>query len=223
MSSEQQKNPLSQQIAVEVGTESRQLYQKMMEYRQVIIVLLLVILVLAASYAGYNAYREHRLDRAEAMLDKTVLEYQGAQRMAALESLQDSMPRAILPRYWLESVKAAQELEDWDKALEYWKQLAQGGPDNWKTLGSLGQGVTLLRLGKPQEALAELERLQGGVPAQMQPVVMLQLAEAAEMAGDLERALSAYEELKARGEADRDDYLDFKIAAIRSRLKAENQ
>jgi len=221
MTTTQEKNPLAERIAVEVGSESRRLFEKIAEQWRLIAGLVGIFLVLAAAYGGYGAYQERRLTLAEQELSRVVLETQGPERLFALEGLQGALPKALLPRYWLESAKAAQEQENWGKALEFWKKLADGGPDHWALLGQLGQGSTLLRLGKPREAVEELERLRARAPESMLPVVLLQLAEAAETAEDWERALTAYERLGAMDKAAHPGFLEFKTAEIRQRLEGD--
>lgn len=219
MSTMQEKNPPAEKTAVRGGLRLSLLFEKIVEQWRLIAGIIGMILVLAAAYGGYSAYQEHRLTQAKEELSRIVLEAPGPERLAALAALQGTLPEALLPRYWLESAKAAQEQENWDKALEFWKKLADGGPEHWALLGQLGHGSTLLRLGKPQEALEELERLQGRAPADLLPTVLLQLAKAAEMAKDWERALSVYEQLKAMGGVAQSGFLDFKKAEIRQRLE----
>lgn len=218
MPTTQEKNPLAERIEVEVGSESRRLFEKITEQWRLIAGLAGMVLVLAAAYGGYGAYQERRLTRAEQELSRIVLETSGTERLAALTDLQGTLPKALLPRYWLESAKAAQGQENWDKALEFWKKLAEGGPDHWALLGRLGHSSTLLRLGRPLEAAEELERLRAQAPESMLPVALLQLAEAAEAAEDWERALTAYERLKALDGAGQPGFLEFKTAEIRQRL-----
>lgn len=213
-----EKNPLTNMLEVEVGSESRHLFHKLTDYWQIIVVALSAILLLAASYGGYRAYHDRKLTRAENELSQAVLENRNAQLVAVLDSMQTSMPKALLPRYWLESAKAAQDLEDWARALDFWKKLADNGSDNWRLLGALGHSATLLHLDKPQEALAELEILRGQTPESLMPTVLQRLGEAAEMTGDWERALSAYEELKVRQGGSQPGFLDFKMNEVRERM-----
>lgn len=221
MSTTQEKTPLAERIKVEVGSESRRLFEKIMEQWRLIAGIAGIFIVLAAAYGGYSAYQKRKLTRAEQELSRIVLETSGPERLAALINLQGALPEALLPRYWLESAKAAQEQENLAKAMEFWKKLAEGGPDHWALLGQLGYGATLLRLGRPQEAVEELERLRARAPESMLPVVLLQLAEAAETAEDWERALAAYEQLKAMDGADQPGFLNFKAAEIRQHLEGD--
>lgn len=221
MSTPQEKNPLADRFEGEIGSESRQLYEKLMDHWQVIAASAVAVLLLTAGYGGYSAYQERRMTQAQEALTQAVLEFQGAQRVAALEELQGDLPKAMLPRFWLESAKAAAQQEDWDKALQFWKMLSEGGSDTWALLARMGQSTALLHLGRPQEALAELDRLHAQAPESMRPVVLQQVAEAAEMAENWERAVAAYEELRSMEDLPQPGFLDFKLNEIRQRLAAD--
>lgn len=221
MATREEPKAFAERIEAGIGSESRQFYQKIVDQWRVIAAFAAAVVVFAAAYGGYGAYQERRMTRAGQALDQAVLGLQGAKRLAALEELQGALPKPLLPRYWLEMAKAAQEQEDWSSALEFWTKLAQGGPDHWSVLGSLGQASAMLRLGQTREALEELERLRGQAPEHLLPVILIQLAEAAELAEDWERALAAYEELKAREDASQHGFLDFKMSRIRQQLLAQ--
>ncbi|HDQ39546.1 MAG TPA: hypothetical protein ENN39_00715 [Desulfonatronum sp.] len=218
MSTKEAQKALVERIEDEIGSESRQLYQKFMEQWRLIAVFAAAIVVFAAVYAGYGAYQDHRLIKAEQALERAIFENQGAQRLAALAELQGALPASLLPRYRLETAKAAHELQDWSQVLESWARLAQEGPDNWSVLGRLGKSTTMLRLGQVREALEELERLRGQAPESMHSVILLQLAEAAELAGAWEKALAVYEELKTRGDPSQAGFLDFKATQAQEQL-----
>lgn len=221
MATRDETKAFAERIETEIGSESRQFFHKIMDQWRVIAAFAVAIVVFAAAYGGFGVYQERRLTQAEQALDQAVLGHQGAQRLAALKELQSALPKPLLPRYWLEMAKAAQEQEDWSSALEFWTKLAQGGPDHWSVLGRMGQASAMLRLGQTREALEELERLRGQAPESLLPVVLIQLAEAAEFAEEWERALAVYEELKAREDASRNGFLDFKMLRIRQQLLAQ--
>lgn len=221
MSTAQEKDRLADRMEMEVGSESRQLFEKLAAQWRIVAAAVAGVLLLAAAYGGYGAYQERRLARAEAALSEALLASQGAERIAALDNLRGDLPASLLPRFWLESARAAQEQGDWTKALEFWKKLADDGPEQWKVLGRLGASSALLELNRPDDASAELERLRAEVGAELLLTVMLQQAEAAEMAENWERAAALYEELKAKDETSRSGYLDFKINELRDRLAAQ--
>ena len=218
MSSAREKETLTDRIEVEIGSESRQLYQKILEQWKLLAAAAAVVIVFAAAYGGYGAYQDRRLAKAELELDRAVLENSGVGLLAALEQLQGSLPKAMLPRYWLESARAAQDLGEWDKALGFWTMLAEKGPDHWSLLGGLGRNTALMRLGRPAEALTGLESLRAKAPEDMMPTLLLQLAEASEMAGEWARALAVYEELQARGDSSQPGFLEFKTSGLRQKL-----
>jgi hypothetical protein len=222
MSARETQNDQAKGIETEIGAESRQLFEKIMEQWRTIAAIAGAIVVTVAAYSGYGAYQEHRLTKAEHALEQAMLENQGTQRLAALEGLRDALPNSLLPRYWLEMAKAAQEQQDWTRALEFWSRLAQDGPENWSVLARLGQAASMLRLGQAREALDVLELLSVQAPESMHSVVRLQLAEAAEQAEDWERALAAYEQLKTSEDSPQAGFLEYKTSQIRERLEAGN-
>ncbi len=222
MSARETQNDQVKRIETEIGAESRQLFEKIMEQWRTIAAIAGAIVVMVAAYSGYGAYQEHRLTKAEHALEQAMLENQGTQRLAALEGLRDALPSSLLPRYWLEMAKAAQEQQDWTRALEFWARLAQEGPDNWSVLARLGQAASMLRLGQAREALDVLELLSVQAPESMHSVVLLQLAEAAEQAEDWERALAAYEQLKTSEDSPQAGFVEYKTSRIRERLDPGN-
>lgn len=220
MSTSREKDGLTGKLELEVGSESRQLFAKLAARWREIAAAAAAILVLVALYGGYTAYQVHRLAQAEEALDKAVLENQGGERLTALQALEQRLPKALLPRFWLESAQAAQEQGDWAAALDSWKQLAESGLEHWKTPARLGLSAALLELNRPREALAELDSLRALAGDDLLITIIVQQAKAAEMAEDWERTLALYEELKAKDESGRSGYIDFKISKLRERLSA---
>ncbi len=220
MSTSQENDGLAEKLELGVGSESRQLFDKLAARWREIVAAAAGILVLVALYGGYNAYQARQLTQAEEALNKAVLENHGAERLALLQTLEQSLPKALLPRVRLETAQAAQEQGDWTKALDSWKRLAESGPEQWKTLARLGISAALLELNRPQEALAELDALRARAGDDLLITIMLQQAEAAEMAEDWERALALYEELKAKEGSAQPGYIDFKINELRDNLAA---
>ncbi len=206
----------------EIGTQSRAFFDKLMEHWPKLAAAVGVFVVLVAGYAGFNAYQDRQLANSEQALSQALLENQGAERLEALMRLRGEMAKPLLPRYHLESAKAAQDVEDWATALEYWKLVVKVGPDNWKALARMGQATALLHLGQADEAVTELTALRTGTSEEFLPIVLLQLAEAAEAAGNWELALRTFEELQAREDGRQSDYLAFKASQIRQRMAGES-
>ncbi|SMP45044.1 Tetratricopeptide repeat-containing protein [Desulfonatronum zhilinae] len=206
----------------EIGTQSRAFFDKLVEHWQKLAAAAAVFVVLIAGYAGFNAYQERQLANSEQALSHALLEYHGAERLEALMRLRGEMAEPLLPRHHLEAAKAAQDIGDWATALEYWKLLVDVGPDNWKALARVGRATALLHLGQTGEAVTELTTLRAGASEEFLPLVLLQLAEAAEADGNWELALRTFEELQAREDGQQSDYLAFKASQIRQRMAGES-
>lgn len=206
----------------EIGTQSRAFFDKLVEHWPKLAAAVGVFVVLVAGYAGFNAFQERQLAKSEQALSQALLENQGLERLEALMRLRGGIATPLLPRHHLEAAKAAQEVGDWATALEYWNQVVEVGPDNWKALARMGRATALLHLGQTSEAVTELTSLRAGASEEFQPLVLLQLAEAAEADGNWELALRTFEELQAREDGRQSDYLAFKASRIRQRMAGES-
>lgn len=207
-----------QQFESEIGAQSRRLFDKIMDYWRVIAASVAVFILLVSAFAGYNSYQEHRLTKSEQALDQALLENQGLQKLAALQEIEDQMAKPFLPRHHLETAMAAQNVQDWTIALAYWNKLANIAPENWNTTARLGKATALLRLDQTDQAVAELESLRASASEEYMPLVLMQLATAAEAAGNWDKALNAYEELKELGAGQQVGFLDFKMTQVRQKL-----
>lgn len=211
------------QLESEVGTQSHPLYDKLVKYWPYIAGIVALIVVSAAGYGGYGAYQERRLASGEQALDQAVQAGSAEQRLTNLESVRTSLPKPLMPRYHLETAQAAQDMEDWSRALASWEKLSGSGLPAWEPVSSLGQATALLHLNRAEEALALLEALRGDAVEEYQPLVLTRLAVAAEAAGEWERALAAYEELKSLENSQQGEFLDFKASQLREQLAAQDE
>ena len=207
-----------ERFEAEVGAQSRDMFEKILDHWPKFAGAVAVFVVLVAGYAGYNAYHDHQLSKSEQALNQVLLETQGAERLAALMRLRGEIAPPLLPRHRLEAIKAAQDVEDWATALEYWKLFADVAPDNWADLARIGQASARLHLGESDQAAAELATLRDATSEAFLPIVLLQIAEAAEAGGNWELALQTYEELQARDEGRQSEFLAFKADQIRQRI-----
>lgn len=222
----EQKTPVErgfgERFEAEIGTQSRAFFDKLMEHWPKLAAAAGVFVVLVAGYAGFNAYTDRQRANSEQALNQALLENQGPERLDALMRLRGEMARPLLPRHHLEAAKAAQDVGDWATALEYWKLLVELETDTWTSLARMGQAAALLHLGQTEEAVTELTTLRTGASGEFLPIVLLQLAEAAEAAGDWDLALRTFEELQAREDGRQSDYLAFKASRIRQRMAEES-
>ena len=213
---------LGERFESEIGAQSRALFEKITEHWQKLVAAAIVFVVLVTGYAGYNAYQDRRLSVSEQALNQVLLEKRGPDRLKALLLLRGEMPGPLLTRHHLETAQAAQDVGDWATALEYWKLLAAVAPENWKTVARMGQATAMLHLGEADRAVAELTSLRIGVSEEFRPLVLRQLAEAAEAGASWELALQTYEELKSLSGAQESEFFEFRMSRIRKQLDAES-
>jgi len=211
------------QFESEIGAQSHPLYDKLVKYWPYIVGVVALIVVSAAGYGGYGAYQERRLANAEQALDQAVQAESAEQRLTNLESVQTSLPKPLMPRFHLETARAAQDMGDWSRALASWEKLSGNGLPVWEPVAGLGQATALLNLDRAGEALALLEALRDKATDEYQPLVLTRLAAAAEAAGDWEQALAAYEELKGLENSQQGEFLDFKASQIREQVAAQDE
>ena len=81
-------------------------------------------------------------------------------------------------------------------AVELFDQALARAPEDWESY--YGRGTVKLRLGRPAEAVPDLEKVVGHDPSYKFHGGQLALAEAYEKAGDQEKAIAAYRAILAR-------------------------
>lgn len=207
-----------ERFEAEVGAQSRAMYEKIMDHWPKFAGAAAVLVVLVTGYAGFNAYQDRQLANSEQALNQVLLENQGEERLAALMRLRGEIATPLLPRHHLEAAKAAQDVGDWATSLEYWKLFADVAPENWDALARMGKASALLRLGQSDQAATELTILRDQASEAFLPIILLQLAEAAEASGKWELALQTYETLLAREDGRQSEFLAFKADQIRQRM-----
>lgn len=175
-------------------------------------------LLLLALVAGINAWRERQLAKAGETLGAILVQTGGAARIEALESFLKGAPDKLSTAALFELAAACLAEKQYDKAAEHFAKLAAASDADIRLLAEIGRARSLLLAGKAKESAAALAALLKGAPEPYVVPVYRQLAAAAEQAGDLPTALSAYQELAAKaGELER-QYFEFKINQLKARL-----
>jgi predicted Zn-dependent protease len=176
------------------------------------------VLAVIAVAAGINAWRERSLAKAGEALGAILVQTGGEARIQALEGFLKDAPARLKTSVLFELAASCLAEKQYDKAAEHFAALAAANDADVRLLAEIGRARSLLLAGKAKESAQVLAALLKGAPEPYLVPVYRQLAAAAEQAGDLQTALSAYQELSAKaGELER-QYFEFKISQIKARL-----
>lgn len=178
----------------------------------------LVVVAAAGGYALFGVYQKGQVEKAENELGVILTTKAGAERVAALEGLVKTAPAAMRDGVWLEIAKAAQSLGDFNKAAAAWKSISANAPTGMKTVAGLGDAAALVQAGQQAKAVDVLEGLTVSGNKQFAMLVQRQLAITAEAAGQWQKALTAYEVLKADGHVQNAGFLDARIADLKDKI-----
>ena len=176
-----------------------------------------VILVAAGGYALYGVYQKGQVEKAEAALGEIITTKAGTDRIAALDSLAKTAPAEAKAGIYLEVAKTAQGLGDFAKAASAFEAVAASAPAGMKTIAALGQAAALSRAGQDAKAVDVLDALAGSAPKAFSMTIDRQLAVTAEAAQQWQKALAAYERMKANGNVQNASFIDARIADLKAK------
>ena len=176
-----------------------------------------IILVAAGGYALYGVYQKSQVEKAEAALGEIITTKAGAERIAALEGLAKTAPAGVQAGIYLEVAKTAQGLNDFAKAATAFELVAASAPAGMKTIAALGQATALSRAGQDAKAVDVLEAMIGSAPKAFSMTIDRQLAVTAEAAQQWQKALAAYERMKADGNVQNASFIDARIADLKAK------
>ncbi len=174
------------------------------------------ILVGTALYAGFSAYNQRAMAEAQSKMGIILIEKTGQEKLDALNALLASAPSSVKPAVLLEMAQAAMTAGQYDKAADYWNQLAGNTDDDLKIVARMGKAKALQLAGKPADAVTILKDLQGVVDEEYSIPVTRQLAVAAEAAGDTAQALDAYKKLAEQPVSDK-PFIDYKVTQLEAK------
>lgn len=186
------------------------------KHQKQIIIGVVAIIAVAAIYAGMTAYNQRAMTTAQAKLGTILIEASGDDKIAKLEALLGNVPSSVKPAILLELAQSSMSNAKYDKAIGYWNQLVGETDDDLKLVARLGKAKCLTLAGKGAEAVTELNDLTGVAPASFTVPVYRQLAVAAELAGDTNTALMAYQKLAKQPVPDK-PFIDFKVAQLEAK------
>ena len=181
----------------EVSEESQPLLEFITRHGSLIattVVLFLVVIGLSGLWNWYTA-KQHKEALAE--LASVEMRLQGAERVTALRDLAQKAPSdAILPA-WLAVGQAALAANDFPTAADAFATAAKRDAEGALGLAaSLSQATSLLKAGKPQEALTLLQALAAqNSDVGQHPALRQLLAQVAVKAGNTDLAAKTYQAL----------------------------
>lgn len=213
-------NTLLGSLQGEVGTEAAPMLQFVLDHVRIIAgaVGLLVLVVVIAG--GWRMYTRNTLESAQTELGRIIVTMQGKDRLDALAVFADKSPSSLKDAVRLEEAATAMELGDYQRAATAYAALS-GDDGGAGVVAAISQAGALVVSGKAAEALAVLEKAEAAAPEAARNLVRMQLAVAAEAAGQPARALAACEAVLASGNTAESDYLRFKVQDLKARIAAK--
>lgn len=209
---------LVQELQAEVSTETAPLLMFILNNARLLVgaVCLLVVVILGTGV--WNWHAGNQLEDAQAAFGRVLINTEGEARITALQDLLPKTPKSIRISVLLQLGETAITMKQYDVAASAYADIVALDADG--TIGimaALNQIDVLLRVDKPTEALALLELLAPKAPELLKSMVQENIAAVAEEAGNLDRALLAYEELlKMENLLGDTGYFETRIKAIRA-------
>ncbi|MBO4318076.1 MAG: tetratricopeptide repeat protein [Mailhella sp.] len=154
----------------------------------------LSIVAIIVAVGLYNGWQEKKLENAKNELGAMSAVSDPAARLGKLESFLDSCPDGLKTAVRLEIADAASAAGEYRKALTAFKAVASGEKGGPLGYAAARNAADLeIRLGDYAAAAADCESLIASAPKDMVPELRLCMGEAAELAGDSDKARSSYQ------------------------------
>jgi predicted negative regulator of RcsB-dependent stress response len=177
-----------------------------------------VLLLVVAGHAAYTSHQQSSRIKDQNRLGLILAQSHGQERTLELEEFVASGSH-FGNKAMLELARAQMEAGDFAAAAATWDRLARTTLPDLKTIAVMGKARSMSLDGKPGEAMALLLDHKRTAPAPFQSSLNLQIAEAAEEAGDIETALSTYASLRQSTEDEADGaFYEFKIATLKDQI-----
>jgi predicted negative regulator of RcsB-dependent stress response len=200
-----------------VSVEAAPLLQFMARNAAAIMVLLGLAVAAVVGIGAWQWYASKRDEEAQTNLARLLLKQEGAARVSALESFAATAPDSVRLAALMELGLAALAEKDAAKAAAAFARVAALDKD--KPLGAfatLSEARTLMQAGKAAEALAVLEPLENTAPEYLRVQVRGLIALNARLAGKIDRAIRAYEDLLVGALGDDAEYYRFCIGQLKA-------
>jgi predicted negative regulator of RcsB-dependent stress response len=175
------------------------------------------ILLIVGAYAGFSAYQDSQVEKAENELGAILIIQDPAERIEKLNDFLGKAPGETDISARLALAKACMEQKDFQKAADVWGELKNENA-NFRFVAWLGQTKCLLLAGKPEAALGELSKMRSEAPPTYNLMINRQAGEAAESAGQYAEAIRNYQELAPQVPPQDRAYLEARIKTLEAKL-----
>lgn len=208
--------PLLRDLQAEVSAESAPLMQFMLRHAGSIAGVVVLFLLTLVGTGLWNWYDDKRNAEAHAELARIEQNLKGGERVAALAALANTAPASVRAPVLLAWAGSALAEGDFATAASAYASAAAEDADGPLGLAAaLGQAGSLLKSGKPAEALGILQGLEQARPAGSDTLELRQLlAEAAVAADRKDVAAAAYRALAASSQGLEKDYFNARADAL---------
>lgn len=186
------------------------------KYKKQIVLGLAVLLALAVLWSGVRWYNANALKTAQTQLGEVLQNFSGEERISKLAELSENVPSSAMPAVLFELATICLEEKQYDKAVQYYGQLADNSDGDARTVARLGETKAMMLSGKASEATKILQEMTTTASASLAIPVNRQLAVAAEQAGDIPAAITALEKLQETGSSDK-QFVEFKLNQLKNK------
>lgn len=209
----------AQTPTVEAGHSPNPLLEFLEKYWKAVAVGLGIVVLAAAGYSGYSYYTSTQLKKAQNRLGEILTQTDAAKRLTDLKEFASQSPSSVKNQVLIEIARHTMAGGNYLDAANAWADVAARADDELEIIAWLGQAKCLSLSGKSQEAIAVLEKASAKTPKAYEKSTFTQMAETAERAGDLKKALAFYEKLKTlEVEGANVEYIDYKIGELKARI-----
>lgn len=176
------------------------------------------LILVVGAYSGYTTYAKMQAKKLNDELGTILIQEDPAKRITSLNQFLTDHPSNMPVGVLLEVAATAMTSHHYSEAASAWARVADASDNEIAILARLGQARALSLDAKYKESLAILEAIDTTEAKNLATPVARQVAFAAEQAGEWQKALAAYEELKSAGAVTNTAFLDMKIAYIKTKM-----
>lgn len=181
-------------LEAEVSPEAAPLWNFVLSHARALACGVLGVILIIVAAGAWKWYEESSADKARLELGRISATQDPAARLAALEAFAADAPASVLTAARLELAATAARAENWEKAVAAYAAVADAEKSSPLGVSArLNEADILMRLGRPAEAVSRLEAVLTAAPEDLLSTIHQQIAEAAESAGQKDRAAAAYE------------------------------
>lgn len=190
------KTQILGELQAEINPEAAPLWNFVTGHARGIALGVVALIVAILGVAGWQWRQENSEQKARAELGRIVVMQNPTARLEALEAFSGRAPKILRLQMALETAIAAVQVQNWEKAAAAYAVVAENdkkGPMGFAA--RLNRADLLLRQGDAMAALLEWESLADEAPQELRQPLAMQIALAAEEAGEKQRAVAAYESI----------------------------